>query len=557
MKGALSDPNSVLYDELQAALFPDTTYRFESGGTPRAIPDLTYEQLPGRARRHYRLDNSYLTLYGNVDLDRDAGVFGRGVPLPRRRRGGRPRRHAHRDGKPPLDPHPLDSQAPVRGRARGAPTWPPRRRTPAHGAGLRHRRRATSARGIVAVDILLDAVMGSNEAPLKRALLDAGLADDVQAFVADGASAALRRHAAARVEARGRRALPRRRRRRRSPPWRSGGLDHALVEASLSRAEFIMRERDFGMADGVALSMTALSGWLYDDELATTYLRYEDDFAFLRRELGTGYFERLIRSTCSWKATTVADGEVRPRGAATGTPTSASACGPPRPPWAPRTSQRVADEEADAAPPAGGARLARGAGDAAAAVGGRHRPGARRARLRPGRGHARALRAPPYYPRAASRTPTATSTWARARFEELPYVAVLALVLGKLGTARHSAAEIDTLVNGPLGNLSFFAEIYEDDDDARCTSRRSSWSGASALSENVDAAWPSCRARSCWRPTSPTPGRSKTCCSSGASAWSRASPQPAMRPPWRARHRTTCRPASCASSWAAWISTAS
>ena len=42
MKGALSDPNSVLYDELQAALFPDTAYRFESGGTPRAIPDLTY-----------------------------------------------------------------------------------------------------------------------------------------------------------------------------------------------------------------------------------------------------------------------------------------------------------------------------------------------------------------------------------------------------------------------------------------------------------------------------------------------------------------------------------
>ncbi len=45
MKGALSDANSVLYDELQAALFPDTAYRFEFGGTPRAIPDLTYEQF--------------------------------------------------------------------------------------------------------------------------------------------------------------------------------------------------------------------------------------------------------------------------------------------------------------------------------------------------------------------------------------------------------------------------------------------------------------------------------------------------------------------------------
>ena len=60
--------NSVLYDELQAALFPDTAYRFESGGTPRAIPDLTYEQFLDEHARHYRLDNSYLTLYGNCLL---------------------------------------------------------------------------------------------------------------------------------------------------------------------------------------------------------------------------------------------------------------------------------------------------------------------------------------------------------------------------------------------------------------------------------------------------------------------------------------------------------
>lgn len=75
----------------------------------------------------------------------------------------------------------------------------------------------------------------------------------------------------------------------------AGGLDHALVEASISRAEFVMRERDFGMADGVALAMTSLCGWLYDDDLATAYLRYEDDFAYLRRALDEGYFEDLIR----------------------------------------------------------------------------------------------------------------------------------------------------------------------------------------------------------------------------------------------------------------------
>ncbi len=56
MKGALSDPDSVLYDALSAALFPDTTYRFESGGTPEAIPTLTYEQfLEQHARGNHAL----------------------------------------------------------------------------------------------------------------------------------------------------------------------------------------------------------------------------------------------------------------------------------------------------------------------------------------------------------------------------------------------------------------------------------------------------------------------------------------------------------------------
>ena len=70
MKGALSEPESVLYDTLSAALFPDTTYRFESGGTPAAIPDLTYEAFLDAHARHYRADNAYIILYGDMDIRR-------------------------------------------------------------------------------------------------------------------------------------------------------------------------------------------------------------------------------------------------------------------------------------------------------------------------------------------------------------------------------------------------------------------------------------------------------------------------------------------------------
>ena len=69
MKGALSDPNSVLYDELQAALFPDTAYRFESGGTPRAIPDLTYEAFYDFHSRYYHPSNARFFFWGDDPED--------------------------------------------------------------------------------------------------------------------------------------------------------------------------------------------------------------------------------------------------------------------------------------------------------------------------------------------------------------------------------------------------------------------------------------------------------------------------------------------------------
>mgnify|MGYP000287870763 FL=1 len=72
----------------------------------------------------------------------------------------------------------------------------------------------------------------------------------------------------------------------------------------------------------------------------------------------------------------------------------------------------------------------------------------------------------------------------RVAFDELPYVAVLGLVLGKLGTARHTASELDTLVNGKLGNLTFFAEIYESETDPAALAPKFVVS-SSALTENV------------------------------------------------------------------------
>lgn len=68
MKGAFSSPESVLDRYTKAVLFPDTPYRHESGGDPACIPDLTYEQFIAFHKNYYHPANSFIYLYGDMDM---------------------------------------------------------------------------------------------------------------------------------------------------------------------------------------------------------------------------------------------------------------------------------------------------------------------------------------------------------------------------------------------------------------------------------------------------------------------------------------------------------
>ena len=69
MKGAFSSPEQVLYRSSMHALFPDTTYGVESGGDPEFIPDLTYENFKNFHSKYYHPSNSYICLYGNMNME--------------------------------------------------------------------------------------------------------------------------------------------------------------------------------------------------------------------------------------------------------------------------------------------------------------------------------------------------------------------------------------------------------------------------------------------------------------------------------------------------------
>ncbi len=68
MKGALSSPDQVMARSILNALYPDTTYGYNSGGNPEDIPRLSHEQLLAFHRRHYHPSNAFFYTYGNLPL---------------------------------------------------------------------------------------------------------------------------------------------------------------------------------------------------------------------------------------------------------------------------------------------------------------------------------------------------------------------------------------------------------------------------------------------------------------------------------------------------------
>ena len=521
MKGALSDANSVLYDELQKALMPGTCYEFESGGTPQAIPTLTYEGFLDEHRRHYRTDNSYIILYGNLDIDRTLAFLDERylTPVAAEQREADAAREAA--GLEPLRPRTIgmaessassevvltmpqlcercggsksdmltvrvaaDSQAATQAGAatcmpyiRKTMDTAPENACAACGYVVGDNLNRTRA---IAIEILVDALFGSNEAPMTRALLDLGIAHDVTANLSD----ALRQpfvivQVNMPTENGGERLAGAIATSMRS--LLDAGLDKELIEAALSHAEFLMREHDMGYADGVVYAMTALSSWLYDDDAPLDYLRYERTFAALRNALEGDYFEKLCAELFLENSHAAAV-EIVP------TPGESDD----------DSAERLAEMNKALEPEerklivAGEALLrelqeAPDTPEAIASLPRLKRADIGDAPIEPAYGIDEQA------PLSCLRHSVPTRGIAYAyqyfnmdglSFDDLPYVSVLALVLGKLGTAKHTAAELDTLVQGKLGNLAFFTSVFEEGTEIDAIHPMFTAS-ASALSENVD-----------------------------------------------------------------------
>lgn len=482
MKGALSDPMSVLDDAVNAALYPDTAYAHESGGDPRAIPVLAYEQFLDTHARHYNPSNSYITLYGDLDVDRTLAFLDERY-LSQPSAASRRMDAAVAAGEDPstLAPNPLDVQAPVTceyKRIEMATT--PENALVGLGLVLGS---ALDRKRTIAADILLEALLGSNEAPVKKAILAAGLGGNVVSYTA---AESLQPYELIMLQ-NAQPGIARELRRVFQDACRDlceHGVPRERLEAIISSNEYDLRQRDYGIADGVAIACDALSTWLYDDDAATLALKYGPVYEELRGELDGSYFEDLLRELVL-QNDHMALVELVPVDAAEGSEGAEAA------ELAAKRDAMTDAELADVVERTAALRAAQEAEDTPEAK-------ATLPRLRVSDiGEARPE--PPLVvdtttPIPCLRHDIPTNRLAYAMqyfdlscvaFEDLPYVTLLCRLLKQLPTREHSAEELDNLLAGKLGYLSFTTEVMTQPDVDGV--RPYLLVSAGALSEKIDA----------------------------------------------------------------------
>ena len=281
MKGSFASPHTLMYNELQRALFPDNCYRHVSGGDPECIPDLTYEQFIANHRKYYHPSNARISLVGSIDADAVLSKIDSFLSAYERREADfviPMQKPAERT----VSEIPFEIGADEPSENRAIIAW-------ATVFGTFE----TSERNFAA-SVLADYLTGDNDAPLKRAVIDRGLAQDFSIEMDDSMQQSYIGWQAMNTDADKREALEETVRETLGKIVNEG-LDKARLTACLHSFAFRMRDREDGwLPRSLNEALSVLNTWLYDGDPADGLL-VEKTLSALEEKLGTGYFENLIR----------------------------------------------------------------------------------------------------------------------------------------------------------------------------------------------------------------------------------------------------------------------
>ena len=285
MKGAFSSPEGVLDRVIQNSLFPDTSYANESGGDPEAIPQLTYEQFLNFHRTYYHPSNSYIYLYGDMDMEEKL-------------------RWLDENYLSAFDAIEVDSEIKYQ-----KPFEEIRELEMEYSISSEESEEdntylsynkvigtSLDEKLYLAFQILDYALLSAPGAPLKKALLDAGIGKDIMGSYDNGIYQPIfsivsknanrdQKEAFIRVIEETLQSIVK------------NGMDKKSLEAGINYHEFRFREADFGnYPKGLMYGLQIMDSWLYDENEPFMHMQAIPTFEYLKEQISTGYFEKLIQT---------------------------------------------------------------------------------------------------------------------------------------------------------------------------------------------------------------------------------------------------------------------
>lgn len=284
MKGAFSSPDGVLEREILNSLYPDTSYAFESGGNPENIPELTYEQFLAFHQKYYHPCNSYFYLYGDMDMEEKLNWIDR--------------KYLSKYDRISVDSD-IKMQKPFQERREVVIPY-----NIASGEELKDNTYLSYNVSIetildktlyVAFDILDYALLSAPGAPLKQALLDAGIGKDIMAsfdcsslqplfsIIVKNSNPEQKEEFLNILQKVLREQV-------------NQGINRKSLMAGINSFEFRYREADYGsFPKGLLLGIKCLDSWIYDENQPFLHLEELEIIEFLKAQTETGYFEQLVQ----------------------------------------------------------------------------------------------------------------------------------------------------------------------------------------------------------------------------------------------------------------------
>ena len=285
MKGAFSSPEGVLDRVILNSLFPDTSYANESGGDPDVIPELTYEQFLDFHRKYYHPSNSYIYLYGDMDMEEklrwldekylsefDAAEVDSEIKY----------QEPFGEMREVVQEYSITSDESEEDKT--YLSW-----NKVIGTSL-------DEKLYLAFQILDYALLSAPGAPLKKALVDAGIGKDIMgsydngvyqplfSVIAKNANVEQKEEFIRVIEDTLREIAEK-------------GMDKKALRAGINYHEFRFREADFGnYPRGLMYGLQLYDSWLYDEAKPFIHMQAIPTFEFLKSQVDTGYFEDLIRT---------------------------------------------------------------------------------------------------------------------------------------------------------------------------------------------------------------------------------------------------------------------